>query len=82
MVHVTMLGPIGEAAGTRKTEASAATVGELIEVLSARYGPDFKKRVGAARIVVNGSPIQFGKGLKTTLGEGDKVAFLVPVGGG
>ena len=82
MVDVTLVGPIGEAAGTRKTEASAATVGELVETLKARFGPAFAKRAGAARIVVNGSPIQFGKGLKTPLQPGDEVALLVPVGGG
>ena len=82
MVEVTLVGSIGEAAGTRSTEASAATVGELLEVLNARFGPVFTKRAGSARIVVNGSPIQFGRGLKTRLEPGDEVALLVPVGGG
>ena len=82
MVRVILLGPISEAAGTRKTEAEAATVGELLDALSARYGRVFEKRAKAARIVVNGTPIQFVKGRRTRLEPGDEVAFLVPVGGG
>jgi molybdopterin converting factor small subunit len=82
MVDVTLIGPIGEAAGTRKTQAAASTVGELFDVLSTRYGPVFTKRARASRVVVNGTPIQFMKGPKTPLKAGDEVAFLVPVGGG
>jgi molybdopterin converting factor small subunit len=82
MVEVTLIGPMAEAAGTRKTEAGAASVRELIDVLAARYGPLFKQRARGARIVVNGAPIQFKKGHKTSLNDGDKVAFLYPIGGG
>lgn len=82
MVDVTLVGPISEAAGTRKTQAAASTVDELLDVLSTRYGDLFKKRAKASRIVVNGTPIQFKKGRKTSLKPGDEVAFLVPVGGG
>lgn len=82
MVDVTLVGPISEAAGTRKTQASGATVGELLDDLSTRYGPLFKQRVRASRIVLNGTPIQFKKGRKTPLKDGDEVALLVPVGGG
>lgn len=82
MVEVTLVGPMAEASGTRKTEAAAASVGELIEVLTARYGPLFKQRARGSRIVVNGTPIQFKKGLKSPLNDGDEVAFLVPIGGG
>jgi molybdopterin converting factor small subunit len=82
MVEVTLVGPMAEAAGTRKTEAEAATVGELIEALTARYGALFKQRARGSRIVLNGTPIQFKKGHKTALADGDEVAFLVPIGGG
>jgi len=82
MIEVTLLGPLSEAAGTRRTDASAATVGELIDVLTERYGTLFRKRAKACRIVVNGTPIQFIKGKKTELKTGDEVAFLVPIGGG
>lgn len=82
MIEVTLVGSIGEAAGTRRTEADASTVAELLDVLGSRYGPAFQKRARAARIVVNGSPIQFGKGVRTPLSPGDEVALLVPVGGG
>lgn len=82
MVEVTLVGPMAEASGTRKTEAEAANVAELIEVLTARYGPLFKQRARGSRIVLNGTPIQFKKGLKSQLSDGDEVAFLVPVGGG
>ena len=82
MVDVTLLGPVGEAAGTRKTEATAATVGELLDVLTTRYGPLFKKHAKVSRIVVNGTPIQYKRGRLTPLKPGDEVALLVPVGGG
>jgi len=82
MVEVILVGSIGEAAGTRKTEASASTVAELLDVLNARFGKTFAKRAGASKIVVNGSPIQFGEGVKTPLQPGDEVALLVPTGGG
>ena len=82
MIDVTLLGPLSEAAGTRKTDATASTIGELIDVLSERYGTLFKKRAKSCRIVVNGTPIQFIKGKKTELKTGDEVAFLVPIGGG
>ena len=82
MIDVTLLGPLSEAAGTRKTQATADTVAELLDVLATRYGALFKKRVKTCKIVVNGSPIQFIKGKKTQLKSGDEVAFLVPIGGG
>lgn len=82
MVDVTLVGSIGEAAGARHTQVEAATVGQVLEELGARYGAVFAKKARAARIVVNGSPIQFGKGLATPLRPGDEVALLVPVGGG
>lgn len=82
MIDVTLVGPISEAAGTRKTQADVATVGELLDVLGTRYGPVFKKRAKASRIVVNGTPVQFVKGRRTPLRSGDEVALLVPVGGG
>jgi len=82
MVDVTLVGAISEIAGTRSLEAEASTVGELIDVLSGRFGRDFKKAVRGARIVVNGSPSQYLAGNKTPLGAGDEVAFLVPAGGG
>jgi molybdopterin converting factor small subunit len=82
MVEVTLLGPMGELAGTRTTEVEARTVAELLEVLGARYGSEFRKRVRGSRITVNGSPIQFGRGLRTPLKAGDEVGLLVPIGGG
>jgi len=82
MVDVTLIGPVSEAAGTRKTQVEAATVGELLEALNRRFGAQFKKRAKASRVVVNGTPIQFAKGRKTPLKAGDEVALLVPVGGG
>ncbi len=82
MVEVTLIGPMAEAAGTRKTEAGAGTIRELVDVLSARYGPLFKQRARGSRIVVNGAPVQFRKGHKTPLHDGDEVAFLYPIGGG
>jgi len=82
MVDVTLVGSIGEAAGTRRTQVKAGNIKELLEILNSRYGAAFARRAKASRIVVNGSPIQFGEGVKTPLKEGDEVALLVPTGGG
>ena len=66
-----------------------ATVGELLGVLSKRFGPKFVKYLfdkGELRpyliVMVGGRSISLMDGLKTTLRDGVTVAILPPTGGG
>jgi len=77
-----MLGPLRELAGTQTTTSEAASVAALLTELGERYGAGFGRQARKARILVNGSPIQFGRGVRTRLGDGDEVALVFPVGGG
>jgi len=70
--------------------SSAATVEELLKILSKKYGNRFtdyvydeKKNVRShLQFLLNGRNITILQGLKTKLVEGDKVAIIPPVGGG
>ena len=81
-VVVTMVGPLREASGVSNVDSEAGDVAALLEELTARFGKDFGKKARACRIVVNGQPIQFRDGRRTTLQDGDEVAMVYPMGGG
>jgi molybdopterin converting factor small subunit len=66
----------------KQVEIDAATVAELVEVGSARYGDEFRKTVKTAIIVVNGRAISLLAGMRTPLGSKDQVWFVRPAGGG
>ena len=80
MPHVTvrLFAALRELAGASRVEVEGATVGEVIEALSARYGERFAvvARVGSA--VVEGERAE----PATPLSEGQEVALLPPVSGG
>ena len=80
MPHVTvrLFAALRELAGASRVEVEGATVGEVIEALSARYGERFAvvARVGSA--VVEGERAE----PETPLSEGQEVALLPPVSGG
>jgi MoaD family protein len=70
-------------------EASTATLGELLCILSERYGPDFQRwvldeeRVGSSVLVlVNGEDVRHGAGLSTSLHPKDVVSILPMMAGG
>ena len=54
------------------------TVGEVIEVLSARYGERFSRIVDVGSAVVDGERV----GRETVMADGQEVALLPPVSGG
>ncbi|HWR24734.1 MAG TPA: MoaD family protein [Methanosarcina sp.] len=66
------------------------TVETLLELLESRFGADFKAAIGKPfddenpkiRVLVNGRDIDFLKGRKTELNEGDLVVLIPPVAGG
>lgn len=67
-----------EAAGTGSDVVDGATVGEVLEQASARYGDGFRAVLGTCRVWVNGSAAQ----PTDPVGAGDEVAVLPPVSGG
>ena len=80
MPHVTvrLFAALRELAGSSHVDAEGATVGEVVEALSARFGDRFAgvARVGSA--VVDGERAD----ASTPLAEGQEVALLPPVSGG
>ena len=80
MPHVTvrLFAALRDLAGASRVQAEGATVGEVVEALSARYGDRF---AGIARV---GSAVVEGERAdpSTPLSEGQEVALLPPVSGG
>jgi MoaD family protein len=80
MPHVTvrLFAALRELAGSSRVDAEGATVGEVVEALSARFGDRFAgvARVGSA--VVDGERAD----ASTPLTEGQEMALLPPVSGG
>jgi molybdopterin synthase sulfur carrier subunit len=77
-VTVRLFAALRELAGSSSVEAEGATVGEVVQALSARYGDRFEAiaRVGSA--VVGGERAD----PATPLTEGQELALLPPVSGG
>jgi molybdopterin synthase sulfur carrier subunit len=67
-----------EAAGTARDDLPGATVGEVLEGATARYGPAFATVLQQCRVWRNGEPVDLG----ATVGDADEVAVLPPVSGG
>jgi molybdopterin synthase sulfur carrier subunit len=66
------------AAGVSHDTIEAATVGELLDIAVARYGPEFAAILAASKVWLNGSPGE----LADPVGATDEVAVLPPVSGG
>jgi len=77
-VTVRLFAALRELAGSSHVDAQGATVGEVVEALSARFGDRFAgvARVGSA--VVDGERAD----ASTPLAEGQEMALLPPVSGG
>jgi molybdopterin synthase sulfur carrier subunit len=67
-----------EAAGTGRDEVDGATVGEVLQAASVRYGEGFAAVLAGGRVWLNGSPTDDG----ALVGDADEVAVLPPVSGG
>ncbi|MGA9162543.1 MAG: MoaD/ThiS family protein [Actinomycetota bacterium] len=80
MPHVTvrLFAALRELAGSSRVEADGATVGEVIEALSARYGQRFAGVAAVGSAVVDGERAD----PTTPLSAGQEVALLPPVSGG
>jgi len=66
------------AAGTGRDTVTGATVGEVLDAASARYGDEFSRVLGHCNVWVNGDDAD----RSTPVGDDDEVAVLPPVSGG
>ena len=77
-VTVRLFAALRELAGSSRVEAEGATVGEVVQALSARYGERFEGIARMGSVVVGGERAD----PETPLTEGQEVALLPPVSGG
>ena len=78
MARVRLFANLREMAGTSQAEVEGGTVGEVAAALAARYGPDFDRRMQAARIWKNGEEAA----PSDLVSEADELAVIPPVSGG
>jgi len=78
MAQLRLFANLREIAGTSRLEVPAATVGQAIDIVNERFGPDFEKGVETSRIWVNGREAA----LADFVGDADEVVILPPVSGG
>jgi sulfur-carrier protein len=79
VVKVRLFAALRELAGSNEVEAEAASVGDLVETLSRRFGERFGKVARTGSVVVDGERA----GPETPLTGGtQEVAVLPPVSGG
>ncbi len=82
MIDVRFYSHLRRALGTDEVQLPAASVGELIDQLTARFGEPLRERLPHCKVFVNGSHVGLHRGKRTRLKPGDEVVFLPPVGGG
>jgi len=78
VARVRLFAALREIAGTSLLQEDAGTVGELIDRLSGRFGPQFSRIVAAGSVVVDGERSPRDR----LLHPDDEVALLPPVSGG
>ena len=67
-----------ELAGSSQVEAEGRTAGDVVDILSSRYGERFAQIAAVGPVIVNGERAA----LSTPLTTGDDVPLLPPVSGG
>jgi molybdopterin synthase sulfur carrier subunit len=67
-----------EAAGVSRAEIDAATVGEVLDSATARYGDAFAAVLAGSKVWLNGEPAE----ASAPVTPSDEVAVLPPVSGG
>lgn len=78
MVKVRLFAALRELAGSSQVEADGRTAGDVVDILSSRYGERFAQIAAVGSVVVNGERAA----RSTPLTTGDEVALLPPVSGG
>lgn len=80
MTRVLLFARARELAGTRELELHAATVGELLQVVSSRFGAELAELVDTCTIVVDGEVVPRSEQPQHPCGS--ELAILPPVSGG
>lgn len=78
VVRVRLFAALRELAGSGEVRAEGATVGEIVDVLGARFGERFAAIARTGSVVVDGERA----GNDTELTGDEEVALLPPVSGG
>lgn len=78
LVKVRLFAALRELAGSSEVEAEGASVAEVVDALSLRYGERFEKVARAGSVVVDGERADPDTGLSGS----EQVALLPPVSGG
>lgn len=78
MAHLRLFASARDAAGTSLDRVEGSTVGEVLDVASARFGDGFVRVLATCRVWVNGESAD----RSTSVGSDDEVAVLPPVSGG
>ncbi len=82
MVEVKFYSHLRRALGESSVQIEAASVGAVLDELSARFGQVFVERLPSCKVFVNGTHVGLGRGKRTKLRPGDEVVLMPPVGGG
>lgn len=77
-VKVRLFAALRELAGASEVEADGMSAGDVVDVLSARFGERFAQIAAVGSVVVNGERAS----RSTPVAAGDEVALLPPVSGG
>jgi MoaD family protein len=77
-VRVRLFAALREIAGASELDEEATTVGDLIDLLCDRFGPQFGRIVAAGSVIVDGERSARDRNLRPQ----DEVALLPPVSGG
>jgi MoaD family protein len=78
MVRVRLFAALRELAGASEVEAEGLSAGDVVDVLSERFGERFAQIAAVGSVVVNGERAS----RSTPVAAGDEVALLPPVSGG
>ena len=78
LIRVRLFAALRDLAGANHVEAEGATVAEVVDALSARYGERFERVARAGSVVVDGERAES----STPLSGGEEVALLPPFSGG
>ena len=85
-VTVELTYDMSKALGVRRFEVDAApTVAEVVRLAGDRFrdsGADFEKLTRVAAVAVNGVLVNYQRGMKTQLSDGDVVTFVNAAAGG
>jgi len=78
MVQLRLFANLREMAGTARLDVPAQTVGQALDAVNEKFGPDFRRGAESSRVWLNGEEAE----LDDPVTESDEVVILPPVSGG